>query len=193
MNEHVLVAMNMTMLAEFLSDVMLPQLMPLPEVPEVTLDEHWLAFEETLGKYKATYAAALGEFRKKETRLLSLTADATVMQNASSVIGDQDLQTELIERVKTFNETNRVTELRDELAQLNGTIKAMEVVLMNTNARKYSQFTCSICMERLVDTFLDPCGHLACEQCLGRTRSPSSCPMCRTTVTGFKKMFPTMQ
>lgn len=179
------------MLAEFLSDVMLPQLMPLPDVPEVILDEHWQEFEKTLGKYKSAYAIALYEFRKKETNLVSLTADATVMQNASSVISDPDLQAELLGRVKTFNETNRVTELRDELAQLNGTLKAMEAILMNTNARKYSQFTCSICMERLVDTFLDPCGHLACEQCLGRTRS-AGCPMCRTTVAGFKKMFPTM-
>ena len=179
------------MLAEFLSDVMLPQLMPLPEVPEVVLDDHWQAFEETLGKYKATYAAALGDFRKKETHLLGLTGDITIMQNASSVVSDPDLQAELAERVKTYTDTNHVTALREELAQLNGTLKAMELVLMNTNARKYSQFTCSICMERLVDTFLDPCGHLACEQCLGRTRSPS-CPMCRTNVTGFKKMFPTM-
>jgi len=183
--------MNMTMLAEFLSDVMIPSHVSLPDVPDVILDDHWTEFEETLGRYKATYAAALGDFRKKEAHLLGLSTDITVMQNASSVVSDPDLQAELVDRVKTFAETSRVTELRDELAQLNGTLKAMEAVLMNTNARKYSQFTCSICMERLVDTFLDPCGHLACEQCLGRTRSPS-CPMCRTNVTGFKKMFPTM-
>jgi hypothetical protein len=137
------------------------------------------------------YVGALGEFRKKEADIFSLTGDATIMQNAATIISDQELQTDVTERVKVFLDAHDIDTRREELAQLNGTIKAMEAVLMNTNARKYSQFTCSICMDRLVDTFLDPCGHLACEQCLGRTRTPA-CPMCRTTVTTFKKMFPTM-
>lgn len=179
------------MLAEFLSDVMIPQHVALPESPEVTLSEDWLEFEETLGVYKQQYQEKLTLFRVKEAEIVQMSSDISILQNASTVLNTQELQANVSQIVQHFKETCGFEALRDELSELNGEIKAMEQVLMNTNARKYSQFTCSICMERMVDTFLDPCGHLACEPCLGRTRS-MSCPMCRTTVQGFKKMYPTM-
>jgi rubrerythrin len=183
--------MNMTMLAEFLSDVMIPQHVALPETPDVTLSEDWIQFEETLGRYKQQYKEKLTEFGLKESEIVRMSGDISILQNASTVLSTQELREDVSHIVQDFKETCGFETLRDELSQLNGEIKAMEQILMNTNARKYSQFTCSICMERMVDTFLDPCGHLSCESCLGRTRS-MSCPMCRTTIQAFKKMYPTM-
>ena len=179
------------MLAEFLSDVMIPQHVALPETPDVTLSEDWIQFEETLGRYKQQYKEKLTEFGLKESEIVRMSGDISILQNASTVLSTQELREDVSHIVQDFKETCGFETLRDELSQLNGEIKAMEQILMNTNARKYSQFTCSICMERMVDTFLDPCGHLSCESCLGRTRS-MSCPMCRTTIQAFKKMYPTM-
>jgi len=183
--------MNMTMLAEFLSDVMIPQHVALPETPDVTLSEDWVQFEETLGRYKQQYKEKLTQFRLKESEIVRMSGDISILQNASTVLSTQELQENVSHIVQDFKETCGFETLRDELSQLNGEIKAMEQILMNTNARKYSQFTCSICMERMVDTFLDPCGHLSCETCLGRART-MACPMCRTTIQAFKKMYPTM-
>jgi hypothetical protein len=183
--------MNMTMLAEFLSDVMIPQHVSLPDTPDVTLSEDWIQFEETLGRYKHQYKEKLVAFRLKEAEIVRMSSDISILQNASTVLNTPELQENVSNTVQHFKETCGFETLRDELSQLNGEIKAMEQILMNTNARKYSQFTCSICMERMVDTFLDPCGHLSCEACLGRART-MACPMCRTTIQAFKKMYPTM-
>jgi hypothetical protein len=183
--------MNMTMLAEFLSDVMIPQHVDLPDTPDVTLPEDWVEFEETLGRYKQQYTEKLTMFRLKEAEIVRMTGDISILQNATTVVHTQELKDDVSQVVQVFKDTCGYETLRNELSELNGEIKAMEQVLMNTNARKYTQFTCSICMERMVNTFLDPCGHLACEACLGRTRS-MACPMCRTTVVAFKKMYPTM-
>lgn len=179
------------MLAEFLSDVMIPQHVALPETPDVTLSEDWVQFEETLGRYKQVYKEKLTQFRLKEAEIVRMSGDISILQNASTVLNTQELQEDISQIVQHFKETCGFEALRDELSHLNGEIKAMEQILMNTNARKYSQFTCSICMERMVDTFLDPCGHLACETCFGRART-MACPMCRTTIQAFKKMYPTM-
>ena len=184
--------MNMTLLAEFLSDVMIPQHVALPETPDVTLSEDWAQFEETLGRYKQQYKEKLTEFGLKESEIIRMSGDISILQNASTVLNTQELQADVSQIVQHFKETCGFEALRDELSQLNGEIKAMEQVLMNTNAQKYSQFTCSICMERMVDTFLDPCGHLSCATCLGRAPRTMACPMCRTTIQAFKKMYPTM-
>jgi hypothetical protein len=183
--------MNMSMLAEFLSDVMIPQHVDIQNVPDVELPAHWYEFEEALGTYKNEYKEKLNLFRLREQELVNLNGDLTILQNAASVIGTDDTKSDMDDIIKRFKETHEIEKLTRELTELKGELRAMETVLMNTNARKYSQFTCSICMERMVDTFIDPCGHLACETCLMRTRS-NACPMCRTTVQATRHMFPTM-
>jgi hypothetical protein len=48
------------------------------------------------------------------------------------------------------------------------------------------KYMCFTCLERSVDVFLDPCGHVACTQC--QVRFGTSCPFCRVPVTP-KRMF----
>lgn len=178
----------MTLLAEFLSDVMTPQHVRLDNIPDVQLDQHWYDFETTLGKYKQEYKEKLELYRKKEIELSHALNNITILQNTLNVLSDE-LHDTIQDWIANYRESNAIDVLKDELSNISGTIRAMEAVLMNTNAKRYSQFTCSICMERMVDTFLDPCGHLTCERCFFRTRS-NDCPMCRSHVHP-KKMFPT--
>jgi len=74
--------MNMTMLAEFLSDVMIPQHVSLPDTPDVTLSEDWVQFEETLGRYKHQYKEKLVAFRLKEAEIVRMSSDISILQNA---------------------------------------------------------------------------------------------------------------
>jgi hypothetical protein len=46
---------------------------------------------------------------------------------------------------------------------------------------------CNVCLEKTITHFNDPCGHTFCNACIGRQNR--SCPMCRTTVIGARKLF----
>ena len=55
--------------------------------------------------------------------------------------------------------------------------------------------TCSLCLQRQVDTFLEPCGHTACSECIerfmGTDRSicNEKCFICRQSIYKFHKLF----
>lgn len=182
--------MNMNLLAELLSDMLVT---PTPEpAPEVRLSDDWYEFEDTLGRYKLEYLTKLGELRDKNTKLTRHMSDLNLLTNVTSMIHSDSIQARMKSSVEDYRSEHNIEQLKAELNELNGTVAAMEGVLVNTNAKRYSAFTCSICMDRLVDTFLDPCGHLACERCLSRVSDLSSCPMCRRQLTATKKMFPVM-
>jgi hypothetical protein len=50
---------------------------------------------------------------------------------------------------------------------------------------------CPICMNNDVDTFLDPCGHTICHECISNKFCNSSkfCYMCRTHVRGIRRLY----
>ena len=79
----------MTLLAEFLSDVMTPQHVRLDNIPDVQLDQHWYDFETTLGKYKQEYKEKLELYRKKEIELSHALNNITILQNTLNVLSDE--------------------------------------------------------------------------------------------------------
>jgi hypothetical protein len=182
--------MNMNLIAELLSDMLNT---PVPEpAPEVRLSDDWYEFEDTLGRYKMDYLATLGTLREKNSRLTRHMNDLNLLTNVTSMVQGDSIQSKLKSSIEDYRSEHNIDQLRADVNELNGTVAAMEGVLMNTNAKRYSAFTCPICMDRLVDTFLDPCGHLACERCLTRVSDLSACPTCRRQLTATKKMFPVM-
>jgi hypothetical protein len=50
---------------------------------------------------------------------------------------------------------------------------------------------CPICMTNSVDTFLDPCGHTICKECVSNKvcNSNKFCFMCRTPVRGIRPLY----
>lgn len=55
--------------------------------------------------------------------------------------------------------------------------------------------TCSLCLQRQVDTFMNPCGHTGCSECIqmlkesGGNEYTTNCFMCRKVVTKFQKIY----
>lgn len=182
--------MNMNLLADLLSDILTT---PTPEPPpDVRLSDDWYEFEDTLGRYKLEYLTKLGELRDKNNRLTRHMNDVNLLTNVASMVHTESIQTSLKNSIEQYRSEVNIDELRAEVNQLNGAVAAMEGVLLNTHARRYNAFTCPICMDRLVDTFLDPCGHMACERCLSRIDNLAACPTCRRQLSSTKKMFPLM-
>jgi len=70
-----------------------------------------------------------------------------------------------------------------------GRVAAMKKVLKDTNCERYARFTCFVCMDRDIDLFFDPCGHVICEPCWVRTVNKQTCPGCRTRLQGARKIY----
>ena len=171
----------MALLAELITEAIQPPAVRsvYPQIPEVELPSKWLEFEEKLGEFKQEYKTTLLKLRVSEKKLGDMINDISVIQNSVTAIQDPLMQSELTSFAERYKHEHGYDAHQEETAQLAGTVRAMEYVLAQTNAKKYNQFTCSICMEHLVDTFLDPCGHVFCEACVLRLRSVH-CPTCRS-------------
>ena len=104
-------------------------------------------------------------------------------------VNSQDLKEKLEDILDKHESEEGISTLAQQCGELKGRLEAMKKVLLNTNAERYDKFTCFVCMERLVDLFIEPCGHVICERCWLRTTDKSSCPGCRARTQGAKKIF----
>jgi DNA repair ATPase RecN len=98
-----------------------------------------------------------------------------------SVVSYADELRRLIDR---FEEDERLedfkADMNDQLAKFQN---LKSIICMDDVGEKYMCFTC---LERSVEVFLDPCGHVSCTQC--QPRFGTTCPFCRVPVTP-KRMF----
>ena len=161
---------------------------PVQNVPEVELPEEWNEFEQTLGKFKSEYAQTISKMGRLETEYNDMREDFVMLQNLTTRINDPVLLAEITSCIQNYTDEGKIQAKKEELALLAGKVKAMENVLMNTNAKRYARFTCPICMDKLVDMFLDPCGHTLCEGCLVRLRDPK-CPTCRAENVTSRRLY----
>jgi len=52
--------------------------------------------------------------------------------------------------------------------------------------------TCSLCLQKQVDTFLEPCGHTGCGECIDKyikRDSNNNCFICRQTIFKRHKLY----
>jgi hypothetical protein len=153
----------------------------------VELPEHWYTFEKELGKYKDEFIKVHNQM---QTVIGTLTDHVGDINRLQSVM--QNISTDLSERISTviddYKEDSEIKSLQAKAEHLTGTCKAMEKILMNTNARRYAQFTCFACTETIADVCFDPCGHIMCRECWNQVRG-TDCPVCRCEVVKPIRIF----
>ena len=161
------------------------QVQPIP----YELDQEWSEFEQDLNNFKLKFAQArvdavslLAEYNEKREEIGVLKM---MLENVSSQ-GLKDTLTEVLDKYET---EEGIAALSQQCGEAAGKVEAMKKVLMDTGAERYSKFTCFVCMDRLVDLFIDPCGHVICERCWTQTRSKTTCPGCRQVAHGARKIF----
>jgi predicted nuclease with TOPRIM domain len=157
------------------------------DLPDVELPEDWKNFQETLGRYQKSYTQNVAEVREVEDRLKKKRAEYKALTDTLNLLEGSSLKDKFSELVEEFEKEESLEDLEEYLQTLKATTKAMKQVLENTNTEQVMRFQCFVCMDKLVDTFLDPCGHVMCQTCWRRKNSPS-CPVCRVEVRP-KKIF----
>ena len=101
----------------------------------------------------------------------------------------EDLKARLVSVVDNYESESGIVALTQQCGELKGKVEAMEKVLQDTEAERYAKFLCFICQDRLIDLFIDPCGHTVCATCWTSTRMKRTCPGCRTDIQGVKRIF----
>jgi len=162
-----------------------------PEVPiiQCELDESWKEFEKELGIFKRKFAKEKRDLGIKLSELEELQKSAQISKLIIESVPSEDLKARLVSVVDNYESESGIVALTQQCGELKGKVEAMETVLQNTEAERYAKFMCFICQDRLIDLFIDPCGHTVCATCWTSTRMKRTCPGCRTDIQGVKRIF----
>lgn len=153
------------------------------------LDESWKTFETRLGDFKMELAKNQVELVRSFTILNEKQEEINVLKMMIDNVSSTKLKDTLNNLVDNLESEEGISALIQQCGEMKGKVEAQKKVLDDTNAERYAKFTCFVCMDRLVDIFFDPCGHVACEPCWARTQNKRDCPGCRVRIQGVKKIF----
>jgi len=161
------------------------------EVPTVPceLDASWKEFEKELGVFKRKYAKVKRDLSIKMSELEELQKSTQISKLISDTVPSDDLKAKLLSVIDNYESESGAVALTQQCGKLKGELEAMENVLKDTEAERYAKFLCFICQDRLIDLFIDPCGHTVCTTCWTSTRLKRACPGCRTDIQSVKKIF----
>ena len=160
------------------------------EPAQVELSQEWRDFEKSLIKFKSEYHKTKSELNKVLLQISKHRDELNVIKYAINNIQTNETAEMLRDIYNKKASSVDIDDLTEEAGIIAGECKAMKKILHDTNIDNFNKFTCSICTENLVDTFVDPCGHVFCEQCISRTVNKTQCPGCRTTINGIKRIYP---
>ena len=105
-------------------------------------------------------------------------------------LGEKDYKyaEQMRDLVNQFDEDEGLSTLAESVrAKIKKLVGMKRVFELCADCDIASKYTCFLCLDRTIDTFINPCGHVICEPCASRTRN--LCPFCRSTVHRFEKMF----
>jgi hypothetical protein len=178
-----------TLLESVLQEPEEPPLDPLPWV----LTEDWKKFEEILDKFKLQYSIKRRDLSAKLAELDDKRKDVKLLNCALDSVSNIDLKVRVKSILDSYESDEGISVLTQQCRELMGKVNEMQRVLINTMSERYASFTCFICTERLVDLFIDPCGHVVCTPCWVRSAARQAdgprCPGCRTQVSHVKKIY----
>ncbi|BAT22378.1 hypothetical protein [Yellowstone lake phycodnavirus 2] len=157
------------------------------DIPEVELPEDWKKFQESLQAFQKEYMQTARCVRETEQSLVGKKKKLETLKKLTDTFDDGPYKEEATQLVSKFEQEEDIGGEEEELASLKGTAHAMRLALVNTNPEQALKFQCFVCMDKEIDSFLDPCGHVICTGCWRRNNS-AACPGCRTQVTA-KKIF----
>ena len=167
---------------------MQPTKVQVPVVPH-ELDQDWKDFEKTLDNFKTKYAVARVCQRQTYAELTEKMEEISYIEMMLKTVRATGLKERIESMIDDYQNEEGIDELTKKAGEAAGKVEAMKKVMTDTNAERYGTFTCFVCMDRLVDLFIEPCGHVICEPCWRQTRDHTRCPGCRVRCEGTKKIY----
>jgi lipopolysaccharide biosynthesis regulator YciM len=161
---------------------------PVQTVP-CELGTAWEDFDKELGKFKSEFVKTRAQLTVNLAALNEKQEEMNVLRMMIDNVNSPDLKEKLEDILNNYESEEGISTLTQQCGELQGRLEAMKKVLMDTGAERYGKFTCFVCLDRLVDLFIEPCGHVICDACFVRTTNKVQCPGCRVRMEGVKKIF----
>lgn len=172
----------------YIDTLMRPLPEPVAAIP-CELDERWKSFENELGQFKSEFTKTQVELVQNLAQLHDKQEEVSVIRMMIDTINSSDLKKKLESIIDEHGSEEGINALTLQCGQGKGRLEAMIKILKDTHAERYARFTCFVCMDKLVDLFIDPCGHVICDSCWVRTKNREQCPGCRGRASGVKKIY----
>jgi len=153
------------------------------------LDQRWLEFESNLGEFKLEFSKARAELTKASHAFKNKFEDINYLKLIIENVTSPELKDRISTLIEEFEFSEDVADVSKRYSEAIGRVDAMKKVLLDTNVERYAKFMCFVCMDRLVDYFIEPCGHVICDGCWLRLSNHDMCPGCRGPCHGVKKIF----
>ena len=104
-----------------------------------------------------------------------------------------DVETNIQNICQEIKDKNESIQLKkDYCKQLFITNLYTQKLVKNVNVMNVG-FTCSLCLQAPVTTYINPCGHTGCEDCIKKLQSYGSdnynCHICRKPIISFQKIY----
>ena len=161
---------------------------PVQTVP-CELGTAWEDFDKELGKFKSEFVKTRAQLTVNLAALNEKQEEMNVLQMMIENVNSPDLKEKLEDILNNYESEEGISTLTQQCGELQGRLEAMKKVLLDTGVERYGKFTCFVCLDRLVDLFIEPCGHVICDACFVRTTNKVQCPGCRVRMEGVKKIF----
>lgn len=161
---------------------------PVQAIP-CDLGPTWQEFGEELHKFKMEFTKTRAQFTIKFAALTEKQEEMGVLRMMIDNVTSTGLKEKIEDMLSKYESEEGISPLTQQCGELKGKMEAMKKVLMDTGSERYGKFTCFVCMDRLVDLFIEPCGHVICDACWVRTTNKVQCPGCRVRMEGVKKIF----
>jgi len=134
---------------------------------------------------------------KSQTDIQKITDFKDFMISIHSKYQDLDsseLSELFLKTIKDIEKDNKLKEYNDKYMKQNYiTNLYINRFLKRINGCNIGS-TCSLCLQRQVDTFMEPCGHTACSECIDELKQRNgeyscNCFLCRKKVFKFHKLY----
>ena len=146
---------------------------------------------DTMENLKKDYLEVVPEVLIGYMNMHAKKEKASHMLSVLDKLGNKDVKyVEMLrEVVEQFDRDECITEDAEKLKEkTTEMISLRNVFSLCKDADVMSSYMCFVCLERPVTEFIDPCGHVICEQCSVRS-ALHVCPFCRGSVRQYRKMF----
>lgn len=147
-----------------------------PNFPNNYFRFNWVSV--FLFSYQTEYKKTLTQLKRIQQKIDQTTLTMDELNKIGKVFQGSEFQQKYEDLVKEYSASIDIDALKQECRHMRAVSLKMKKVLENTNAEQQTKFQCFVCMDRYVDIFFDPCGHVMCSACWNRSQR-ASCPACR--------------
>lgn len=151
---------------------------------ESEMDEDLSKLKREIDLHTGLFKDLVGKTIFGQRKLNTILSESEDILNIMKRLRNVEGYTKILEGVDEYTSSLDVDALTEEYRK--NTKKVNEYRRLFKGLREIEKFKCSVCLEAMCDTFLDPCGHTVCQECA--TRVDKKCPYCRGTIFKAKRM-----